>query len=302
MTVRSWKVEDDGNLTEVSSFSGEDKEVYIVAIESIRKLFLWKGNSSPIRRKFIGSRSMNDLRKTEYGFHYNVVVVEQGDEPDEFRRGVGGDVLSSAPSTSAEVSSVNPRDMAQEQDVVKQLSSSGVTSHHPSRYSPPPSSSDLQDQTGVDIKAPSGMQKMGAPGRRPTATILTQMEMLSKDDVSTEDVVKIEKQVTEAVRERNIEDSFKILRELGSPQGYTRDLVIVGSKAFREVSENNFEELDEPMDGVFMVHDFIPRIIAENGIVKIVELLKPTGEEIEDTALEQNIGDLVDLFGIDIDM
>jgi hypothetical protein len=244
---------------------------------------------------------MNDLRKTEYGFHYNVVVVEQGDEPDEFRRGVGGELLTSAPS-AADASAVNPRDMAQEQDVVKQLSSSSSSTHHPSRYSPPPKASEFVDHSGLDDGAPSEIKKMGAPGRRPVATILTQMEMLSKDDVTTEDVVKIEKQVTEAVRERSIEDSFKILRELGSPQGYTRDLVIVGNKAFREVSENQFEELDEPMDGVFMVHDFVPRIIAENGIVKIVELLKPTGEEIEDTALEQNIADLLDMFGIDIDM
>jgi hypothetical protein len=300
MTVRSWKVEDDGNLEEVSSFQGEDNEVYIVAIESIRKLFLWKGTSSPIRRKFIGSRSMNDLRKTEYGFHYNVVVVEQGDEPNEFRSGVGGDVLSAPAATSAEALGVNPRDMADEQDVVKQLSSTSVTSHHPSRYSPPPKTSDLQDSS-PSVETPSAIKKMGAPGRRPAATILTQMDMLSQD-VTTEDVIKIEKQVSEAVRERSIEDSFKILRELGSPQGYTRDLVIVGNKAFREVSENKFEELDEPMDGVFMVHDFVPRIIAENGIVKIVELLKPTGEEIKDTALEQNITDLIDMFGIDIDM
>ena len=302
MTVRSWKVEDDGNLQEVSGFNGEDDEVYIVAIESIRKLFLWKGNSSPIRRKFIGSRSMNDLRKTEYGFHYNVVVVEQGDEPDEFRRGVGGESLSSISASSAEVSGVNPRDMAQEQDVVKQLSSSSVSTHSSSRYSPPPKASEFQDHSGMDVEAPSEIKKMGAPGRRPTATILTQMEILSKEDVTTEEVVKIEKQVTEAVRERNIEDNFKILRELGSPQGYTRDLVIVGSKPFREVSPDKFEELEEPMDGVFMVHDFIPRIIAENGIVKIVELLKPTGEEIEESGLEQNIGDLLDMFGIDIEM
>ena len=302
MTVRSWKVEDDGNLEEVSGFNGEDNEVYIVAIESIRKLFLWKGNSSPIRRKFIGSRSMNDLRKSEYGFHYNVVVVEQGDEPDEFRRGVGGEVLSSASGVGAVDPSINPRDMADEQDVVKQLSSSGSATHHPSRYSPPPKASEFQDHSGLDDGAPSEIKKMGAPGRRPVATILTQMEMLSKEDVSNEDVVKIEKQVTEAVRERSIENSFKILRELETPQEYTRNLVIVGNKAFREVSPDKFEELDEPMDGVFMVHDFIPRIIAENGIVKIVELLKPTGEEIEDTALEQNIGDLLDMFGIDIDM
>ena len=183
MTVRSWKVEDDGNLEEVSSFNGEANEVYIVAIESIRKLFLWKGNSSPIRRKFIGSRSMNDLRKTEYGFHYNVVVVEQGDEPDEFRRGVGGESLVSTSSSAVDASAVNPRDMAQEQDVVKQLSTSSSSTHHPSRYSPPPKASEFQDHSGLDDGAPSEIKKMGAPGRRPVATILTQMEMLSKGHV-----------------------------------------------------------------------------------------------------------------------
>ncbi len=66
----------------------KDSEVIIIVKESIRRIYIWKGIQSSVRKKFIGSRVAATLQKelTENAnFHRcKVVSIDQGDELQEF--------------------------------------------------------------------------------------------------------------------------------------------------------------------------------------------------------------------------
>ncbi len=65
-----------------------DAEVVLIVKESIRRIYIWKGIASSVRRKFIASRVASNLQKelTQKGnFHRcKVVSIDQGDELQEF--------------------------------------------------------------------------------------------------------------------------------------------------------------------------------------------------------------------------
>jgi glutaredoxin len=66
----------------------QDSEVIIIIKESIRRIYIWKGISSSVRKKFIGSRVAATLQKEltqSARFHRcKVVSIDQGDELKEF--------------------------------------------------------------------------------------------------------------------------------------------------------------------------------------------------------------------------
>ena len=64
--VKKWTVNDDGTLTETSVSSMGDLEndsVYIIVDESKRKIFIWKGEQAPVRRKFISAKTAQQMRQ-----------------------------------------------------------------------------------------------------------------------------------------------------------------------------------------------------------------------------------------------
>ena len=100
-----------------------------------------------------------------------------------------------------------------------------------------------------------------------------------------------------------LEKSLKILKDLGAPKGFFRDLVIIGNKVYTETYTGAFEELDEPPEGIFFSSSHVPRMICENGFVRAIEFLKPEeGAELseEDEKIAQDIEDLLSMFEIEV--
>jgi hypothetical protein len=64
------------------------EQVAVIVKEGLRRIFIWKGSKSPVRKRFISSRVANELQKElvqEAAFHRcKIVSVDQGDEPREF--------------------------------------------------------------------------------------------------------------------------------------------------------------------------------------------------------------------------
>jgi hypothetical protein len=64
------------------------EQVAVIVKEGLRRIFIWKGAKSPVRKRFISSRVANQLQKElveEASFHRcKIVSVDQGDEPTEF--------------------------------------------------------------------------------------------------------------------------------------------------------------------------------------------------------------------------
>ena len=84
MSMKFYLVLEDGTLDEEQAFTPESTKVIIIVDDQFKRIFLWKGANSGIKKKFIGSRAAAELRKTYYGFAYRLSVIEEGDETQEF--------------------------------------------------------------------------------------------------------------------------------------------------------------------------------------------------------------------------
>ena len=80
--VVGYEVMEDGTLNEVELTKDdlESTKVVCVVDDETKSIYLWKGTQAGIRRKFIGARVATNLR-TEYGFHFKVRPLDEGEEP-----------------------------------------------------------------------------------------------------------------------------------------------------------------------------------------------------------------------------
>ncbi len=64
------------------------EQVLVIVREDLRRIFIWKGGKSPVRKRFISSRVaqalQEDLRKDSRYHRCKIVSVDAGDEPVEF--------------------------------------------------------------------------------------------------------------------------------------------------------------------------------------------------------------------------
>ncbi len=98
-------------------------------------------------------------------------------------------------------------------------------------------------------------------------------------------------------------EAFHMIQELGVPTGYERDLVIVGTSVYKQHG-TEFLVPPDPPEGVFLAPDRVPRLIIENGVVKVVEILKKIDKAVkpkDDIQLDQGIEDLMNTFQIEIE-
>ncbi|MFW9865046.1 MAG: hypothetical protein ACFFEN_03035 [Candidatus Thorarchaeota archaeon] len=68
-------------------------QVAIIIKEEFRRIYIWKGISSSIRKKFIASRVASEIQReitdSSYFHHCKIISVDQGDEPAEFLNAFG---------------------------------------------------------------------------------------------------------------------------------------------------------------------------------------------------------------------
>jgi hypothetical protein len=68
-------------------------QVYVIVKEDFRRIYIWNGAFSSVRKKFIASRVASDLQNellTAAHFHHcKIVSVDQGDEPEDFLNAFG---------------------------------------------------------------------------------------------------------------------------------------------------------------------------------------------------------------------
>jgi hypothetical protein len=68
-------------------------QVVVIIKEALRRIYIWKGISSSVRKKFIASRVASDLQRRlidSSNFHRcKIISVDQGDEPEDFLSAFG---------------------------------------------------------------------------------------------------------------------------------------------------------------------------------------------------------------------
>ncbi|TET31257.1 MAG: hypothetical protein E3J70_02605 [Candidatus Heimdallarchaeota archaeon] len=329
MTMKFYKVLEDGTLDEENEFISESTKVIIVVDDQFKRIFLWKGANSGIKKKFIGSRAAAELRKTYYGFAYRLSVVEEGDETQEFdftiKRSRGEATVGVVETTTRGIPT-NPTEMGLETNVdfkltgaepAKKIIYTDKDKASASQFAGSRPESKVQAE-GPRAKRPD--QPQAQKSRQPQKTILSEMmggkePQMIKPAPGTKEAKRFETTTTTPpppptpTHQKMIEkvdptEAFQMIKELGVPAGYERDLVIVGTGVYKQQGDD-FLVPPNPPEGVFLAPDRVPRIIIENGVVKVVEVLKKLAKEPkkkeEEVKIEQDIEDLMNTFQIEIE-
>jgi len=71
----------------------DSNQVLVIVKEDLRRIYIWTGVNSHVRKKFIASRIaaelQNDLVSKAHFHRCKIISVDQGDEPDEFTKAFG---------------------------------------------------------------------------------------------------------------------------------------------------------------------------------------------------------------------
>ncbi len=105
MTVEEWRdfvayqLNDDGLEEELPSLDLQtikheltSERVLLLCRYDLRKIFIWKGPRSPVRKRFISSRVASRLQEkatNSRGMHLKIISVDAGDEPADFLSSFG---------------------------------------------------------------------------------------------------------------------------------------------------------------------------------------------------------------------
>ena len=279
--VVGYEVLEDGTLNEVEISKDDLDSTMVVCVvdDETKSIYLWKGTQAGIRRKFIGARVATNLR-TEYGFHFKVRPLDEGEEPPTFFTALNG-------STAAE-RVLKPGEKAPPPRPPTTTPKAETAESTASSSPPPPRPRPVEaaPEATTSVTPPPRPTVTAPPPRPQSATTSTQ--------------------ATSA----EIQAMIKDLETVDPPEGYERELLIVYNELFtvaehkiavfgQEKVERKFEKVKDPPEGTFMAEGFIPRVIVKDGKVLGIELLKGTPDAILSpikAEMKERLDDLISFF------
>ena len=280
--VVGYEVMEDGTLNEVELTKDalDSTKVVCVVDDETKSIYLWKGTQAGIRRKFIGARVATNQR-TEYGFHFKVRPLDEGEEPPTFFTALDGSTAAARvlkPGDAAPPPTPpKPKAEATEEPVTTSAPLPTPKVEEPKVSAPPPKP-----------PTPTTPKTTAAPPPKPPTTSVASTMAPSSD----------------------IQSMIKELETVDPPEGYQRELLIVYNELYtvaehkiavfgQEKVERKFEKVKDPPEGTFMAEGFIPRVIVKDGRVLGIELLKGTPDAILSpikAEMKERLGDLITFF------
>jgi hypothetical protein len=249
----------DGTTTEVFS-EGSIKDVlksdecYVLVADELRKVFLWKGLESNVRSKFIGAKRSQEIRG-QVGMHYAVVPQDEGDEDPDFIKLIGGKTESGiAKEIKAHEAPAKPK------------------------VPPAPTVHPFREKDPFGIPEPAaGMNIAGNKDRLSQNT-----GPLYRGDESFSTLMQDQTHI-------NFEEIMQKLEEIKMPDGFERELIIIGNHAYSVVERvqtflgekqvtKEISKVGSVPEGIFFAEDYSPRILSENGKILAIEFLKRIGQ------------------------
>lgn len=255
MGTQVFKINPDGTTTEINT-EGPIKDVlnkedcYVLVADEYRKVYLWKGIESNVRSKFIGAKRSQEIRG-QVGLMYGVIPLDEGDEEPDFLKLIGGKT---------------------EGGIAKE-----IRSEEPTGSISPPSVHPLREKDPFGIPKPAeGMNIAGSRDRlsQNNGPLYTGKESLSS-------LVQEETNV-------NFDLIMQKLEEIKIPDGFERELIIIGDHAYSVVEKvqtflgkkqvsKEISRVGAIPEGVFFAEDYSPRVLSENGKILAIEFLKRIG-------------------------
>lgn len=271
------------------------EQVFVIVKEELRRIFIWKGAKSPVRKRFISSRVASALQEElvkAAAFHRaKIVSVDQGDEPTEFLRAFG---LQSMEVTE------KLEDMRYVRNIEKEApdkfgdvyDSDGKKEEKEEEYFSPALQElqkkgkkiDIDAIGGATIKkaAPTPTTKAHpAPASQPSRTYVPYPSRSSGGTAGRPAGMSQEQQkkLMDKILENDVPDNFKRLN------------LIVGTTLFgavskkssvfgKEVETEDWQPVTDVPEGSIEIDDHKVRVYfdAEKGIVEAIEILAKDGD------------------------
>ncbi len=263
MGTQVFKINPDGTTTEITT-EGPIKDIlntedcYVLVADDIRKVFLWKGIASNVRSKFIGAKRSQEIRG-QVGMHYAVVPQDEGEEDPDFIQIIGGKTESG---------------IAKEIKAEESAAKGAPPSIHPLREKDPFGIPEPAEGMNIAGSKQRTAQNSGPLYRGPES-----MPSIMSDETHA-----------------NFEQIMQKLEEIKIPDGFEREIIIIGNHAYSVVEKvqtflgkrettKEISKVGNIPEGVFFAEDYSPRILSENGKILAIEFLKriggPTDAKVE---------------------
>ncbi|MHA1541966.1 MAG: hypothetical protein ACTSQH_03230, partial [Candidatus Hodarchaeales archaeon] len=263
--VKKWTVNDDSTLTETSVSSMGDLKndsVYIIVDESKRKIFIWKGEQAPVRRKFISAKTAQQMRQEKYGMVYRIDSLDPGIEGKDFLSIFGAVPAATQPESAPQRAS----------EVISRPTPKGAPAAKPVDRPTP-----VRTSTPKPTPSPATYSK---PAARSTPTAApTQAQ---KPRIVKETEVVVTRQVDARVDTPLVEVTDK-LKDIEIPSHMEREIVIIGNTVYSAIKEHlqlfskdvvKLEPMDDLPAGLFPASQYQVRLFIEKGRVLFVEMLR----------------------------
>ena len=251
------------------------EQVLIIIREDLRRIYIWKGANSPVRKRFISSRVAQDLQKDlihDARYHRcKIVSVDQGDELQEF--------LHAFRLESMEVTERLPdmryvrnveRDRLLELERLAKDEKEGKEKPEEDYYSP-----GLEDTTDDVVMSTIGI---GIPSKREKARVAQPSKKSAVTGLAEEEKEKIKDKILKISVPENMERQNLILGH--NLYGAVSKVTDVFGKNIVEIV---WEEIKKVPKGVLELDDNVFRIYFDDkkGIVEAIEVLKKEEKSAE---------------------
>jgi hypothetical protein len=296
-------VKDDGDLDPVNIRKYSDlseENVFIIADENSRKIFIWKGEKAPVRRKFMSAKAAQQMRQEKYGMVYRIESLDPGLEGADFLTlfGAAPAAPSAASSTVVSEPVVTPTPAPTSVPRPTPAPTTTVPKAAPTT-TPRPAPTPAPRPTPVTRPTPAPAATVPKPAPKPTPTPVARPK--PKRVTETEVVLTREVKTTPVTP---IEEISEKLKELEIPPNMEREIVIIGNTVFSVIREHlqlfskevlKLEPMDDLPSGAFPAEHYQVRLFIEEGKVLFIEMLRQKTVSERDEFIEDMKQQLQDL-------
>ncbi|MFX0123322.1 MAG: hypothetical protein ACFFAE_06750 [Candidatus Hodarchaeota archaeon] len=291
--VKKWSVEDDGTLTPVSLSSMSDlanDRVFIIADENARKIFIWKGEKAPVRRKFISAKAAQQMRQEKYGMVYRIESLDPGLEGTDFLTIFGAAPMAkeAAPAISESeiITKPTPAPTAKPAAAPTRAPTTAPTAKPAAAPTRAPTTAPTPKPAAAPTRAPTA-----APTAKPVSRVVKETEVVVTEPVKT-------------VTPTTLDEVSIKLKDIEIPDDMEREIIIIGNMVFSAIKEHlalfskdvvKLEPMDDLPSGIFPADHYQVRLFIEDGRVIFTELLRQKTRSERDEFIDDMRKSLQDL-------
>ena len=274
-TFMVFELDDSGEKKRVSMSKEElesnlhPDQVFVIVCEDLRRIFIWKGPKSPVRKRFISSRVASELqeelRKIAAFHRCKIVSVDAGDEPTEFLNAfrLESMVITEKMEDLRYVRNIERDGLAQQGSVVQEPKSASKPQVEEEYFSP------ALKETGTKVLASSFKPTPSSPRAKTSY----------KQPQTTRSSPSISKDQQDKIKDKILKTEV--------PENHKRLNLILGHTLFapisktikvfgKDVEETDWEPIKQVPAVMIELNNHMLRVYFDekNGIVEAIEVLE----------------------------